>query len=225
MTATSPIMSTETVIDLKASVIVETDLVGEDSVQTKCKEHLDLPHDGLIRVAAEALVSISSSQGHDMQNSAAHHLQESATFHEMDASENDSLPWFAELISSHEGNHDNENVSEVKPTTHDEDDVMDFLEHMTLNLVETKVEKYCYVPPNQENPREEMSLPKRPRRGQARRSWQRKDFQSSLTLRNAGRSGKGRGGKRMGTSTPFTTEVAVSQPQIEESKWEESCRT
>ncbi|CAB4274941.1 unnamed protein product [Prunus armeniaca] len=67
-------------------------------MQTKCKEHLDLPHDGLIRVAAEALVSISSSQGHDMQSSAAHHLQER--------------------------NLDSENVSEVKRTAHDEDDVM-----------------------------------------------------------------------------------------------------
>ncbi|PQP99095.1 hypothetical protein Pyn_33021 [Prunus yedoensis var. nudiflora] len=30
-------------------------------------------------------------------------------------------------------------------------------------------------------------------------------------------------GKCMGTSAPLTTVVAVSQPQIEESKWEESC--
>ncbi|KAI5340899.1 hypothetical protein L3X38_020173 [Prunus dulcis] len=111
------------------------------------------------------------------------------------------------------------------------------------------------MPPNQENPREEVSLPKRPRRGQARGGTQRKDFQrdvlpglaslsrnemtedlqliewfiteiggswqSSLTLRNAGRSGKGRGRKCMGTCAPSTIEVAVSQPQIEEPTLEE----
>ncbi|XP_021812478.1 uncharacterized protein LOC110755556 [Prunus avium] len=255
MTAASPIMRTETVIDLEAPVIIESDIDGEHSMQSKCKEPLDLPHEGLLRVAAEALVAISSSQGHDMQNSTAHHLQESATCHETDASENDSLLWFAELISSHEGNIDNDKVAEVKGTACDEDDVIDFFEHMTLNLVETKVEKYCYVPPNQENPREELLLPKRPRRGQARRGRQRKDFQrdvlpglvslsrnevtedfqliegliresggswqSSLTQRNAGKSGKGRGRKRMGTAAPSTTVAVVSQPQIEEPKCKE----
>ncbi|KAI5340919.1 hypothetical protein L3X38_020193 [Prunus dulcis] len=255
MTAASPIMRTETVIDLEAPVIIESDIDAEHSMQSKCKEPLDLPHEGLLRVAAEALVAISSSQGHDMQDSAAHHLQESATCHETDASENDSLLWFAELISSHEGNIDNDKVAEVKGTACDEDDVMDFFEHMTLNLVETKVDQHFYVPPNQENPRKEVSLPKRPRRGQARRGRQRKDFQrdvllglaslsrnevtedlqliegliretggswqSSLTLRNAGRSGKGRGRKRVGTSTPSTSVAAVSQPQIEEPKCEE----
>ncbi|CAB4305316.1 unnamed protein product [Prunus armeniaca] len=166
-TAALPIMRTETVIDLEAPVIIESDIVGEDSMQRKCKEPFDLPHEGLTRVAAEALVAISSSQGHDMQNGAAHHLQESATCHETAASENDSLLWFGELISSHEGNPDNENVTEVKGTAWDEEsfpEVLDFFEYMTLNLVETKVEKYCYMPPNQGNPREEVSLPKRPRK-------------------------------------------------------------
>ncbi|CAB4305312.1 unnamed protein product [Prunus armeniaca] len=84
MTAASPIMRTEAVIDLEEPVIIESDIYGENSMQSKCKEPLDLPHEGLLRVAAEALVAISSSQGHDMQNSAAHHLQESATCHETD---------------------------------------------------------------------------------------------------------------------------------------------
>ncbi|CAB4274963.1 unnamed protein product [Prunus armeniaca] len=255
MTAASPIMRTETVIDLEAPVIIESDIDGEYSMQSKCKEPLDLPHEGLLRVAAEALVAISSSQGHDMQNRAAHHLHESATCHETDASENDSLLWFAELISSHEGNIDNDKVAEVNGTACDEDDVIDFFEHMTLNLVETKVEKYCYVPPNQENPREELLLPKRPRRGQARRGRQRKDFrrdvlpglvslsrnevtedfqliegliresggswQSSLTQTNAGKIGKGRGRKRMGTAAPSTTVAVVSQPRIEEPRCKE----
>ncbi|CAB4274944.1 unnamed protein product [Prunus armeniaca] len=44
-TAASPIMRTETVIDLEAPVIVESDIVGEDSMQRNCKEPLDLPHE------------------------------------------------------------------------------------------------------------------------------------------------------------------------------------
>ncbi|XP_016649226.1 PREDICTED: uncharacterized protein LOC107880985 [Prunus mume] len=75
MNAASPIMRTGTVIDLEAPVIIESDIDGEDSMQSECKEPLDLPHEGLLRVAAEALVAISSSRGHDMRNNAAHHLQ------------------------------------------------------------------------------------------------------------------------------------------------------
>ncbi|KAM1296791.1 hypothetical protein ACFX2I_023593 [Malus domestica] len=99
-------MRTETVMDLEAPVIVETIIYGEDSTETRCKEPLDSPHEGLIRVAAEALVAISSSQAPDMQ--------ENAIYSNLEASENDSLLWFAELISSHDGNLDNGNAAEVK---------------------------------------------------------------------------------------------------------------
>ncbi|CAB4274943.1 unnamed protein product [Prunus armeniaca] len=167
-----------------------------------------------------------------MQNNAAHHLQESATCHETAASENDSLLWFAELISSHEGNPDNENVAEVKGTA-------------------WGGEVLLYASKSREPKRRSVTS----QTAMKRSSRQRKDFQrdvlpglaslsrnevtedlqlieglitetggswqSSLTLRNAGRSGKGRGRKRMGTSAPSTTEVAVSQPQIEEPTFEE----
>ncbi|KAB2610304.1 hypothetical protein D8674_018336 [Pyrus ussuriensis x Pyrus communis] len=126
---------TEIVTDLEAPVIVETNIYGEDSTERRRKEPLDSPHEGLIRVAAEALVAISSSQAPDMQ--------EKATCRNLEASENDSLLWFAELISSHDGNLDNGNAKEVKQTSCDEEALpvdMDFFEHLTLNLVETKEE-------------------------------------------------------------------------------------
>ncbi|KAM1821482.1 hypothetical protein ACFX14_023641 [Malus domestica] len=89
---------------------------------------------------------------------------------------------------------------------------------------------------------EEVTLSKRPRRGQSRRGRQRKDFQrdvddlqiiegliresggswkSSLSQRNSRKGGRGRGRKRMGTSAPSTNVAEVSQPQIEQPKCEE----
>ncbi|KAM1187580.1 hypothetical protein ACFX2J_023487 [Malus domestica] len=250
MTAASPVMRTEIVTDLEAPVIVETNIYGEDSTERRRKEPLDSPHEGLIRVVAEALVAISSSQAPDMQ--------EKATCCNLEASENNSLLWFAEVISSHDGNLDNGNAAEVKQTSCDEEAFpvdMDFFEHMTLNLVETKEEQPCYVPPNSDSLTEEATLSKRPRRGQSRRGRQRKDFQrdvlpglaslskneviddlqiiegliresggswqSSLSKRNSGKGGRGRGRKRMDTRTPSTNVAEVCQPQIEQPKCEE----
>ncbi|KAM1296780.1 hypothetical protein ACFX2I_023582 [Malus domestica] len=230
MTAASPVMRAEIVTDLEAP--------------------LDSPHEGFIRVAAEALVAISSSQAPDMQ--------EKATCRNLEASENNSLLWFAEVISSHDGNLDNGNAAEVKQTSCDEEAFpvdMDFFEHMTLNLVETKEEQQCYVPPNSDSLTEEATLSKRPRRGQSRRGRQQKDFQrdvlpslaslskneviddlqiiegliresggnwqSSLSKRNSGKGGRGRGRKRMDTPIPSTNVAEVCQPQIEQPKCEE----
>ncbi|RXH69250.1 hypothetical protein DVH24_037034 [Malus domestica] len=110
--------------------------------------------------------------------------------------------------------------------------------HMTLNLEETKEEQPCFVPPNSDNLIEEVTLSKRPRRGQSRRGRQLKDFQrnvlpglaslesggswqSSLSQRNSSKGGRGRWRKRMGTPTPSTNVDEVSQPQIEQPKCEE----
>ncbi|KAB2628650.1 hypothetical protein D8674_033445 [Pyrus ussuriensis x Pyrus communis] len=225
LTAASPIMRTETVIDLEAPVVVETDIFEEDSIERRGK---DSPHEGLIRVAAEALVAISSSQTPNMQDN--------VTGHKMDSSQNDSLLWFAKTISSCDGNLDNGSAAEVKRTDSEESfpDVTNYFEHMTLNLVETKEEWPCYVLPNSDNLME-VTLSKQPRRGQSRRGRQRKDFQrdvfpglvslsrnevtddlqiiegliresggswqSSLSQRNSSKGGKGRGRKRIGHSS------------------------
>ncbi|KAM1544659.1 hypothetical protein ACFX10_045092 [Malus domestica] len=242
-TAASPIMRTETVIDLEAPVVVETDIYGDDSIARRGK---DSPHEGLIRVAAEALVAISSSQTPNMQDN--------ATAHKMDSSQNNSLLWFAKTISSCDRNLDDGSAAEVKRTDIEESfpDVTDCFEHMTLNLVETKEEWPCNVPPNSDNLIEEVTLSKQPQRGQSRRGRQWKDFQrdvlpglvslsrnevtddlqiieglimesggswlSSLSQRNSGKGGRGRGRKHMGTSAPSTTVAEVNQPQIKQPK-------
>ncbi|KAM1963901.1 hypothetical protein ACFX15_044430 [Malus domestica] len=95
----------ETVIDLEAPVVVEKDIYGEDSIERRRK---DSPHEGLIRAAAEALATISSSQTHDMQDN--------ATGCKMDALQTDSLRWFAKIISSCDGSLDNGSAAEVKRT-------------------------------------------------------------------------------------------------------------
>ncbi|XP_050382513.1 uncharacterized protein LOC126799360 [Argentina anserina] len=232
----------ETPIDVQAAVIVAGDVnVGEVSEEKKCKEEA---HDGLISVAAKALVAISS-QAHTMQENAAHCLDQISSCREGDVTVVDnSLLWFAEIASSNE-----QNLGQT-----DEDsslNSMDYFEYMTLNMAETKIDHCCNVAP--ENPKEEMSLSKRPQRGQTRRGRQRKDFQrdvlpgiaclsrnevtddlqtfegsirssggswqSGFSQKNAGKPSGGRGRKRLGTCTlspTSTVQGGVSQPQMEQ---------
>ncbi|KAM1544664.1 hypothetical protein ACFX10_045097 [Malus domestica] len=141
-TAVSPTMRMETVIDLEAPVVVETDIYEEDSIERR-------------------------RQCHWLQNGCfANRLPR----------------WFAEIISSCDGSLDNGSAAEVKRTASEESltNVTDYFEHMTLNLLETKEERPYYVPPNSDNLIEEVTLSKRPRRGQSRRWRQQKDFQRDV---------------------------------------------
>ncbi|KAL6135570.1 hypothetical protein ACLB2K_067797 [Fragaria x ananassa] len=226
----------ETRIDVQVPLVVARDVnVGEASEQRICKENFHSSHDGPIRVAAETLVTISSSQAREMQEKAAAH--DNATVID------NSLLWFAEIASSNEQNlGQTDNVVKVNGASSlscDEDsslDSMDYFEYMTLNLVETELDQCCNVA--SDNPKE-VSLSKRPQRGATRRGRQKKDFQrdvlpgiaclsrnevtedlqtfegsirasggcwqSGLSQRNAGKVGGGRGRKRLGTCTLSTT--------------------
>ncbi|KAK0584980.1 hypothetical protein LWI29_021655 [Acer saccharum] len=202
-------------IDLEAPVVVEEmDITpGAEVVQDDESRKL---HEELIKVAAEALVAISSS------------------------CPSEPLHWFAELISSYKGNVENESG----------DHGMDYLEFMTLNLTETKVEEYHYDPQPQvlESPKNDCTLlTRQPRRGQARRGRQRKNFQrdvlptvaslsknevtddlqtiqgliratggtwqSSLSLKNAGR-GKGRRANVTTTCPPKCRDAALEETSL-----------
>lgn len=191
LTPTSPIAKATTVIDLEAMVDSEMSIShASDSVE-RCKEPLDLavselglPSEKLIRAAAEALIAISSSEIKDLQDNAAHDLQENGACHQSEVSTNDSLHWFADIISSCNGDNGNENETRTgKVSACDElsiPDGIDFFEYMTLNLTEAEVEGIHYEHQKLDNPKEEDPLPKRPRRGQARRGRQRKDFQRDI---------------------------------------------
>lgn len=244
-TPPSPVVKRTTGIDLEAPVVVESDL-EEDSLESKLKKPFDsfgyepdLPCESLGKIAAEALVAISSFHVQNLQDNAALDLQENETQRQSDSSPSDFLHWFAEIISSYHENSENEAGMAKTGACHEEsssDDVDDFV-YMTLNLPETKVEECCYKPPQSEDLKEEETVaPRRPRRGQARRGRQRKDFQrdvlpglvslsrnevtedlqtiegmvkaiggtwqSSLALRNGGKSGGGRGRRRTTCSAP-----------------------
>ncbi|XP_043724783.1 uncharacterized protein LOC122671557 isoform X2 [Telopea speciosissima] len=137
------------------------------------------PHEELARIAAGALVSITSSTV-QMQ-------LEVSTCQPPESSLRDSLYWFAEVVTSNTGDLE----SDVRVTLRDEDgrdhnelssEGFDYFESMTLKLTETKVEEYWCRPPAPENVEEivAISKPTRPRKGHGRRGRQRRDFQRDI---------------------------------------------
>ncbi|OWM75910.1 hypothetical protein CDL15_Pgr009554 [Punica granatum] len=150
----------------------------ETSVQ-KPEESMD----DLCKVAAEAIVAISSACLKDCASDTVEDLTEC---------KEDRLNWFVDLILScgvpdesrpracswrgkSDGGNDCESPSEE----------VDFFELMTLKLTETKSEDYLpkpFVPEtfDVDESAAATSAPARPRRGQARRGRQRRDFQRDI---------------------------------------------
>ncbi|CAK7322993.1 unnamed protein product [Dovyalis caffra] len=174
-------------IDLEVPVVLQNEIdimSGGEFLESKVEEPFQPVtdesrdfHEGFLMAGAEALVAISSS--------GVHKFQDDASCHELEAEVNDSLQWFAEIISSYEGYVENEigsfSVHENCTDCEDPKPVeVDFFEYMTLNLTETMVEGHNYEPMVLDNTKDETSLPRRPRRGQARRGRQRKDFQRDV---------------------------------------------
>ncbi|XVF60606.1 hypothetical protein PTKIN_Ptkin08bG0061600 [Pterospermum kingtungense] len=129
-----------------------------------------------VSVAAEALIAISAS--------CVVNLQQKAGSHDSEISTSDSLHWFAEIVASCWNDIEND-VGSANGACLDnsitDGDGIDVFEFMTLNLTETKVEEFSYNPQVQENKKSEDTLRRRPpRRGQARRGRQRKDFQRDV---------------------------------------------
>ncbi|XP_052195166.1 uncharacterized protein LOC127803155 [Diospyros lotus] len=175
-----------TEIDLEAPVVLESETgppPEADSSESPSKLPLDVSWEhgeDLVSVAAEAIVDISLS-----------HLIKDITCHSSCGLSSDSLHWFAEVICNAEG--DPEGGPKAVPTgtdaIHGEEfipDGMDYFEFMTLKLAEIKVEEeeYCNKYPAPEILKNEETgatvSSKRPRRGQARRGRQRKDFQRDI---------------------------------------------
>lgn len=154
-------------IDLEAPVSPENKEVSpprgeseehqlEPSVQLPQQECRD-PHGELVRVAAEAIVSISST---NVQ------LQV----------DNDCLLWFAGIVSARTGNLEND----LEPLRHGIDD----FEEQALRFKESKVEAYsCKGNDSIVNRKGAMSLPSHQRKGRTRRLRQRKDFQTECLPR------------------------------------------
>lgn len=191
----TPSSAIATQIDLEAPLVTDTEIgitPKEGSPESKNREPFAtlqdesrMPHEGHIRLAAEALVSISSFHVLNLASHAVDNLQEDAASHQSGASLTDSLYLLAEIISSDIADTENEVVGVLtdKDTSFQEEltpDGVDFFEFMTLNLTESKVENSCYVAWTSENRNTENILRRRPRRGQSRRGRQRKDFQRDI---------------------------------------------
>ncbi|KAL5761677.1 hypothetical protein ACOSP7_017941 [Xanthoceras sorbifolium] len=193
-------------IDLEAPIVPETEeeVIHEEENPQKAQEApLQSPEhkterlqDELVRVAAEAIVSISSSSLHyhcdetvvAISSSNPHNPLEDATCNSSEASVKDPLNWFVEIVSScgndleskidaflrgKEGENNEESLSEG----------FDYFESMILKLTETTEEEYMPTPLVPENFKVEeagTTLLPRPRKGQARRGRQRRDFQRDI---------------------------------------------
>ncbi|KAK1352384.1 hypothetical protein POM88_053323 [Heracleum sosnowskyi] len=177
-----------TEIDLEAPAVIgsatdvsfETDLL-EKKTEKCVGVSLDDKYDELSRIAAEAIITISSSQL-DLLDS---------TCQPPEASSPTRLLWLSEVISSYEGSDNESKINKVGLTkvddTSDEETVpqgMDYFEFMTLNLQETKVEDYCTQPyvldDCDDKDTRVTSVAKQGRKRQARRGRQLRDFQRDI---------------------------------------------
>ncbi|KAJ9562100.1 hypothetical protein OSB04_007260 [Centaurea solstitialis] len=145
-------------IDLEAPAVLESEI---DSENGSMDAHLELD-----RAAAEAIVSISSSTVHD----SCHPPREPSAA---------TLWWFAEVITSN-----GFKKSSVKTDQESVPEGMDYFEFMTLKLQDSEESYENYKPTiveEKETEEETGSSSKRaPRKGQGRRSRQRKDFQKDV---------------------------------------------
>ncbi|OMP00957.1 hypothetical protein COLO4_12251 [Corchorus olitorius] len=171
-------------IDLEVPVSIEMGskvTSGCESLESNVTKPIRMPHneinesEGLLSVsaAAEALVAISSS--------CVTNLPDNVDCPQSEASTSDCLYWFAEIVSSSLSDPENDIDSGNGACLEDSiPDGIDIFEYMTLKLSESKIEEYCHQPQVVESEKNEDPLPKRPRRGQARRGRQRKDFQRDV---------------------------------------------
>ncbi|KAJ6734774.1 hypothetical protein OIU79_001942 [Salix purpurea] len=168
-------------IDLNVSVTEEEAQAPRNKARIAIQIDLEAPivleNDTDIVPGAEALVDISLSGVHQFQDDARCQILETEV--------NNPLQWFADIISSYKGyiKNDAGSLSVHKGNNDCEDstpDEVDFFEYMTLNLTETMVEDPDNEPVVLENTKDETSLPRGRRRGQARRGRHRKDFQRDV---------------------------------------------
>lgn len=178
-------------IDLEAPATPETeDIVpAEEPIETMHEELASKPQcktinhkDELLELAAEAIVSISSSVYH------SHHLENASCSATEDSMDN-PLNCLVEmaLICSNDYESESQTASRAKPSSNEMEsslEGMDSFESMTLELIETKAEEYMpdSLVPSHITMEENSTnlLQNRPRKGHSRRGRQRRDFQRDI---------------------------------------------
>lgn len=176
-------------IDLEAPATSETEGIvpAEEIIETK-HELASKPHckarnqeDELMELAAEAMVSISSSI-------CRIYLEDATCSAEQDCTDN-PLNWLVEMAFLCSDGYESESQAALraKPSSDEMEsssEGMDTFESMTLGLIETKAEEYMpksLVPGHITMEEKAINLlQNRPRRGQARRGRQRRDFQRDI---------------------------------------------
>ncbi|KVI09139.1 uncharacterized protein LOC112507596 [Cynara cardunculus var. scolymus] len=154
-------------IDLEAPVVLESETETETDPPEIMVDTSKLPldetsmdaHEDLVKVAAEAIMSISSS--------------ELLPVHQKAPEPADTLlRWFAEVIASG----DDKDSGNVKDDEESITKGMDYFEYMTLKLQESKEEYYMHNEPMILEEKEEV----RKRTTKGKRGRQRKDFQRDV---------------------------------------------
>ncbi|CAN4124556.1 unnamed protein product [Withania somnifera] len=176
-------------IDLEAPVVTDVEqdnLPGEEGnkqreASSQLSDHKpEHTQEELLRTAAEAIVAISSSTNCTL-------IEETRSDPSDDPLE--SLRWFVDVVSSCAAELDSTSAKETTcknnmMVAHSAFKEIDYFEAMTLQLTETKEEDYMpkpFVPEVQTvEDAGASSLTNRPRRGNARRGRQRKDFQRDI---------------------------------------------
>ncbi|KAL5723030.1 hypothetical protein ACHQM5_006476 [Ranunculus cassubicifolius] len=165
-------------IDLEAPCVPDSPEIEEESLidhrkissQSSHVESQDQSDEELVRIVAEAIIAISTS--------GFTYRSEDVNKHPLKDSVDDSLLWFADVVSSHS----DKVVSKEKDESASSDS--DYFESMTLKLTETKVERCVWVPSEAQNEEDEACassiVPTRRRRGHAKRGRQRRDFQRDI---------------------------------------------
>lgn len=175
-------------IDLEAPVVMDIEqdnFPGEEDKQREASSQLpdhkpERTQEELLRTAAEAIVAISSS---------AHCTSIEETHSAPSGDPLESLRWFVDVVSSCAAELDSTTAKEIPcknniMAAHSAFKEIDYFEAMTLQLTETKEEDYMpkpFVPEVQTvEDAGASSLTNRPRRGNARRGRQRRDFQRDI---------------------------------------------
>lgn len=158
-------------INLEASPVPESD---EDILP---QYNIEKPHEGSVRIAAEALFAISSSCHLDC-------VEEETATCLSEAPSADPLLQFVEVVCSYVDDLESKFCTKSRGGDDELCDEFDYFEAMTLNLTEMREEEYMPKPfvveTQQVEENESVSPPNRPRRGQARRGRQRRDFQRDI---------------------------------------------
>ncbi|CAN4079421.1 unnamed protein product [Withania somnifera] len=153
-----------TEIDLEAPAVLE--FVAECGNSKHTLEDSNKPNDEAMRIAAESIISISTSGVNAEKNDV------------LQTEPSDNLKWFADLVSSNCNGQEciAREISSGTECEFDEKSIpdgFDYFEFMTLKLEDMKEEEYSYKMPTVESHKDEEM-------GKQERGRQRKDFQRDV---------------------------------------------